>query len=250
MFEAARYSHPLAQLVLGRKARQNRDCDSATVFLKLAAESGPMVRSLMGTGLKAAERGKSKQALLYYLLAAHAGVEAAQQNAAHLYLHELPKRLELQAERSQRAKDLFTLAAKQGSADAEVQLGNMLVGNKEYRAAAEMYQDAARKGSKDALFHLGTLYWRGDGVAADKNEAWRLWKESDFQSKHARQQGVNGALASAARWATKSKDALLLAAGLGFLVTKGAEIPGLADLLKSRPGGGAWDDEDMFGDEE
>ena len=51
-----------------------------------------MVRSLMGTGLKAAERGKSKQALLYYLLAAHAGVEAAQQNAAHLYLHELPKR--------------------------------------------------------------------------------------------------------------------------------------------------------------
>ena len=38
---SGRYSHPLAQLVLGRKARQNRDCDSATVFLKLAAESGP-----------------------------------------------------------------------------------------------------------------------------------------------------------------------------------------------------------------
>ena len=43
---SGRYSHPLAQLVLGRKARQNRDCDSATVFLKLAAESGPFPASL------------------------------------------------------------------------------------------------------------------------------------------------------------------------------------------------------------
>jgi len=247
LFEAARYSHPLAQLVLGRKALQNRDCDSATVFLKLAAEAGPLVRSMMGSGLRAAERGKSKQALLYYLLAAHAGVEVAQQNAAHLYLHELPKRPELETLRSQRAKDLFRLAARQGSADAEVQLGNMLVDSEDYATAAEMYRDAARKGSKDALFHMGNLYWRGKGVDEDKNKALQLWHESDFQSKHARLRGVHGALARTAQWASKSNDALLLAAGLGFLVAKGGEVPGLADLLRGgNKVGAGWDEEDMF----
>merc|ERR1719272_2017003 len=57
-------------------------------FLKHAAEQGGLVRSLMGTALAAWDGRRPQRALMHYLLAAHAGVEAAQHNAGFVYGHD------------------------------------------------------------------------------------------------------------------------------------------------------------------
>ena len=49
-----------------------------------------MIRSLMSTALYANDHERPQRALMHYLLAAHAGIEAAQHNAAHLYAHAMP----------------------------------------------------------------------------------------------------------------------------------------------------------------
>mmetsp|Transcript_68738 Transcript_68738/g.136185 ORF Transcript_68738/g.136185 Transcript_68738/m.136185 type:complete len:652 (-) Transcript_68738:406-2361(-) len=251
---AAEFSHPQAQLIVGRMVRSGlgvrKDCETAQFFLKHAADAGPLVRSLMSTALHAFELGRPQRALMHYLIAAHAGVEAAQHNAAHLYMHEMPKlRADEKQLYQQRAMQYFKLAALQGSTDAQVQLANLLVELKDPTTAANLYREAGRAGSKDALFHLGGLFWSGSGVERSVKTAWALWQSSDFSSKHARLVGVHGALFGVARFVVEFRAFLLFAAGLVAIVSTGGNP---MDILSGALGGGSpgqqspqdWDEED------
>ena len=128
---AAEFSHAHAQLHVGRMALRGlgvrKNCQTAQFFLKHAAEQGGVVRSLMSTALAAHDAGSTQRASLHYLLAAHAGVEAAQANAGYMYAHELTRlRPDQAALFKQKAALLLQQAAVQGSTDAQVQLGVLL----------------------------------------------------------------------------------------------------------------------------
>lgn len=259
---AAEFSHPQAQLIVGKMVRGGlgvrKDCETAQFFLKHAADAGPLVRSLMGTALYAFESGHPQRALIHYLLAAHAGIEVAQHNAAHLYAHAMPKlRPEETQVYRQRAVQYFKLAALQGSTDAQVQLANLLVEMEDFATAASLYKEAGRTGSKDALFHLGGLYWRGKGVEKNSQTAWALWQSSGFSSKHALLKGTHGVFFRTARFILEFRAFLLFAGGLMAIVATGGNP---MEILGSAFGGGSsgqqpaadWeeeDDDDLFGDD-
>lgn len=264
---AAEFSHPQAQLHVGHMVRLGlgvrKDCHAAQFFLKHAAEAGPLVRSLMSTALYAHEHRRPQRALMHYLLAAHAGVEAAQHNAGHLYAHTMSKlRADEPAVMRQRAMQYFKLAVLQGSLDAQVQLGNLLVEAhtaEDDRNAARLFKEAARAGSNDALFHLGDLYWQGRGVEASAQTALALWQSSEFTSKHARLTGMQAPLFGIARFVVQFRAFLLFAAGLVAIVSTGGNP---VEIARRALGGGAQEDsmpaewtdddpdEDLFADED
>ena len=264
---AAEFAHPQAQLQVGHMVRLGlgvrRDCNAAQFFLKHAAETGPLVRSLLGTALYAHEHDRPQRALIHYLLAAHAGSEVGQHNAAHLYAHVMPRlRPDEATVHAQRALQYFKLAVLQGNVDAQVQLANLLVtNNKDYGMAARLYQEAGRAGSTDALFHLGELYWRGQGVPHNRKTAWALWQSSNFASKHAKLKGLQAPVFGLARFVVEYRAFLLFAGGLVAIVSTGGNP---VEIVRRAMGGGAaqqqewnpeWDaddddDEDLFGDEE
>jgi len=249
---AAEFSHPHAQLHVGHMVRLGlgvrKDCHAAQFFLKHAAEAAPLVRSLMGTALYAHENKRPQRALVHYLLAAHAGIEAAQHNAAHLYAHVMPTmRPEERATYRQRAMQYFKLAVLQGSLDAQVQLANLLTAGKDateqdYATAVRLYKEAGRAGSTDALFHLGSLYWAGRGVEPSAKTAFALWQSSEFASKHARLSGLQAPLFGVARFVLQFRAFLLFAAGLVAIVSTGGNP---IEIARRALGGGGQADASM-----
>jgi len=256
---AAEFQHPQAQLVVGRMVRLGlgvrKDCDTAQFFLKHAADASPLVRSLMSTALHAFDHGRTQRALIHYLIAAHAGVEAAQHNAGHLYMHAMPTLRPGESRTyQQKALQYFKLAVLQGSTEAHVQLGNLLVEMEDYTTAAGLYKEAYRAGSKDALFHLGMLYWRGEGVEANSKTAFALWQSADFTSKHAKNHGPAGAFFGVAKFVVEFRAFLLFAGGLAAIVATGGNP---VEVIRNALGGGGadgmqvapdWEEED--GDDE
>ena len=258
---AAEFQHPQAQLHVGHMIRLGlgvrQNCNTAQFFLKHAAEAGPLVRSLMSTALSAFEQGRTQRSLMHYLLAAHAGVDSAQHNAAHLYAHAMPAiRKEETEHYKRRATQMFKFAVLQGSVDAQVQLGNLLADAGDYLAAARLYQEAGRAGNTDALFHLGMLYWGGNGVKASAKTAFALWQSSEFTSKHAQLRGLQKPFFGIARFILEYRAFLLFAGGIGAIVSSGGNP---IDVVRNamRGGGGEedWADdgddggEDLFGDD-
>ena len=72
--------------------------------------------------------------------------------------------------------DLYRLAAQQGNASAQFDLG-LLYDNGEgvaqdYTLAAKWYRKAAEQGLPRAQFNLGSLYAGGQGVGRDYVESW------------------------------------------------------------------------------
>jgi TPR repeat protein len=65
----------------------------------------------------------------------------------------------------------YTLAAKQGDADAQYHLGQMYRKGEgvqqDYETAVNWYTLAAEQGNVDALFNLGAMYDFGTGVLKD-----------------------------------------------------------------------------------
>ena len=258
---AAEFSHPQAQLHVGHMIRLGlgvrKDCRTAQFFLKHAAEAGPLVKSLMSTALSAHEAGLTQRSLMHYLLAAHAGIDAAQHNAAHLYAHAMPQlRKEEAALFKRRAVQYFKFAVLQGSIDAQVQLGNLLAEAGDFANAARLYQEAGRAGNTDALFHLGMLYWSGNGVTANAKTAFALWQSSDFTSKHAQLKGLQKPFFGLARFILEYRAFLLFAGGLAAIVTSGGDP--VSVVRRAFSGGanaddaaGEWgddfEDEDLFG---
>jgi hypothetical protein len=74
---------------------------------------------------------------------------------------------------------LYRLAAAQGHADAQYFLGIMFERGKgvaqDYAEAVRLYSLAAAQGHADAQFNLGVMFERGKGVAQDYAEAVRLY---------------------------------------------------------------------------
>ena len=261
---AAEFQHPHAQLHVGHMVRLGlgvrKDCNAAQFFLKHAAEHGPLVRSLMSTALHAHESGRPQRALMHYLLAAHAGVEAAQHNAAHLYAHVLPSLRPDEADlHARRAEQHFKFATLQGSVDATVQLANLRAAAGDFPGALRLYQTAGRAGSRDALFHLGLLYWQGKGVAKSATTALALWQSCEFHSKHAVLKGPQGAAFRVARFVIEYRAFMVFAAGLAAIVSTGGNP---LEVMRRAIGGGGGQDgelppeymyeddggEDLFGD--
>ena len=237
---AAEYGHPYAQLNVGRLARRGlgvrKDCQTALFFLKHAADGSPLIRSLMGVAFSAQEHGLPQRALIHYLLAAHAGVEVAQQNAGFLYANApLPLRSEHATVYQQRALQYLKLAALQGSKDAQVQLANLLADRQEFSTANELYKEAAQQGSRDALWHLGLSYWRGHGVEKSWQTAWDLWKSAGVQSKYAQLHGGEAVLFGVARFVVEARVFLLFGAALLFVLSKGGNP---LESLREAMGGG------------
>ena len=260
---AAEFQHPQSQLVVGKMVRigmeVNKDCKTAQFFLKHAAEAGSLTRYLMSNALLAHQNGRPQRALMHYLLAAHAGVEAAQHNAAHLYMHTMPTlRPEDGRLFKQRALQYFRLAILQGSTDAQVQLGNLLVELEDFATAATLYKEAYRAGSKDALFHLGTLYWSGAGVEQSAKTAFALWQSAEFSSKHARPSGLARYAFGVAQFVVEFRAFLLFAAGLVAIVSTGGNpldlVRGALGGSQTQPGASYsdWqdDDTDLFNDDD
>ena len=257
---AAEYGQPQAQLYVGRLARRGlgvrKDCPTALFFLKHAADNAPLVRELMGVALRAHEEKRPQRALLYYLLAAHAGIEVAQQNAGFLYANApLPLRAKTGALYGQRALQYLKLAALQGSKDAQVQLANLLAEKRDYATANELYKEAAQAGSRDALWHLGMAYLHGHGVERSFKTAVDLFQSAGVQSKYAQLRGAEAALFGVARFVYESRAPLLLGAALLSVLARGGNP---VEMLQGVLGGGPRpvdddaayqeDDGDDFGD--
>lgn len=259
---AAEFSHAHAQLHVGRMALRGlgvrKNCQTAQFFLKHAAEQGGVVRSLMSTALAAHDAGSTQRASLHYLLAAHAGVEAAQANAGYLYAHELTRlRPEQAALFKQKAALLLQQAAVQGSTDAQVQLGVLLAQppGADHALANKLLLEAAQSGSRDALFHLGYAHMHGHGVAANTKLAWEYFARASFVSRHARLSRAEAATLRLAKGVYEARALLLIGAALGLLVSSGRATDPFAMMRAAFGGGDAepeaakWDfEEDEFDD--
>jgi len=237
---AAEYGQPQAQLHVGRLARRGlgvrKDCPTALFFLKHAADNAPLVRELMGVALRAYEQQRPQRALLHYLLAAHAGVEVAQQNVGFLYANSpLPLRAKTGALYSQRATQYLKLAALQGSKEAQVQLANLLAEKSDHATANELYKEAAQAGSRDAIWHLGMSYLHGKGVERSFSTALELFKSAGVQSKYAQLRGAEAVLFGIARFVYESRVALLLGAALLSVLARGGNP---IEMLQGVLGGG------------
>jgi TPR repeat protein len=75
---------------------------------------------------------------------------------------------------------LYRLAADQGHAAAQFNLGNMLytgeVVAQDYAEALRLYRLAAAQGDADAQFNLGHIFENGQGVRKNRAEAIRLYR--------------------------------------------------------------------------
>ena len=90
----------------------------------------------------------------------------------------------------QRARELYELAASQGYADAQYNLGNMCNGqgvDQNYERAKEYYEAAARQRYAQAQYNLGILYYNGQGVEQSFERAREWWMK-------AAEQGEEGAI--------------------------------------------------------
>ncbi len=79
--------------------------------------------------------------------------------------------------------ELERMAAENGSADAQYYLAEMYrfgssSAEKNFSEALKWYKLAAEGGNHDAMSRLGFMYYRGDGVEKDYNEAY-YWFEKD-----------------------------------------------------------------------
>ena len=79
----------------------------------------------------------------------------------------------------------FRLAAEQGDADAQYNLGWMYSEGEgvaqDYKEAVKWYRLAAEQGFGLAQFNLGLLYYEGKGVPQDNKEAVKWWRLSAGQ---------------------------------------------------------------------
>lgn len=82
-----------------------------------------------------------------------------------------------------RSLSFFRMAAEQGNAEAQFELGQMhaqgLGITQRFEAAADWYLLAAKQGHAKAQFHLGFLYSHGQGVRQDYAKAYQWYCISD-----------------------------------------------------------------------
>lgn len=114
----------------------------------------------------------------------------------------------------EKATDYYRLAAEQGYATAQYNLGNMykygLGTGRNYTEAVRWYRKAAEQGNASAQNNLGFCYDNGQGVERDCDEAVRWYRKAADQGyanaqnnlgySYQHGQGVDKDLAEAVRW--------------------------------------------------
>jgi TPR repeat protein len=135
-------------------------------------------------GLSAVNRKDYPEALRLLDPLAKAGNAQAQLQIGLLHYHGHGVR-----ESDAQARVWFERAARQGSAAAQFQLGNMYAyglaelpeGADNYRVAAQWYFEAARQGLADAQYSLAILFLTGSGVQQSQDEAMKWIRRAATQ---------------------------------------------------------------------
>ncbi|CEF61903.1 BcDNA.LD23587 [Strongyloides ratti] len=159
------------------------NCETAVGFYKTVAERGkwgvPFMQAY--TNYK---NGKTREALLQYLLFADLGYEVAQSNFAHI-LEKTTENFEFfnDANTKEIAFTFWRRSAEQNNPISRIKVGDYLyygIGtDKDYKEAAEQYKLAADKfANSQALFNLGYMYEHGLGLPKDLHLAKRLYDQA------------------------------------------------------------------------
>jgi len=93
------------------------------------------------------------------------------------------------------AVETMNLAADQGQADAQFNLGGLYINgegvSQDYTQAAAWYRKAAEQGDADAQFKLGRLYYHGHGVPQDDTQS-AFWYRKAAEQGNAEAQYLLG----------------------------------------------------------
>ena len=135
----------------------------------------------------------------------------------------------------------YRLAAEQGNADAQFNLGTMYDNGQgvpqDYAEAVRLYRLAADQGNAIGQFNLGVMYEHGQGVPQDYAEALRWYRLSADQGyasaqfnlgvTHANGQGVLQDYTEAVRWFRLAADQGIASAqlNLGVMYSNGQGVP-------------------------
>ncbi|GAB4850582.1 ERAD-associated E3 ubiquitin-protein ligase component hrd3a [Ancistrocladus abbreviatus] len=160
----------------------------ATALYKLVAERGPWI-SLSRWALESYLKGDVGKALLLYTRMAELGYEVAQSNAAWILdkygEHSLcmgESGFCTDAERHQRAHSLWWQASEQGNEHAALLIGDAYYYGrgtvKDYDRAAEAYMHAKSQSNAQAMFNLGCMHERGQGLPYDLHLAKRYYDQA------------------------------------------------------------------------
>jgi len=76
------------------------------------------------------------------------------------------------------ARHWYRKSARQGDSKAMFSLGQMAFDDRDYADAMVWFRRAVEKGHAVSLYWLGKLYWRGNGVPANRKEAMTLFQKA------------------------------------------------------------------------
>ena len=154
-------------------------CQQGTMLLKAVAEKGREAQ-IVEKAHEAFVGGHANHALIKYLFAAEWGFDVAQVNAAYLLERTPFEHNTTDLERS--ALINWKRAAQQGSVDAKVRVGDYYYYGQgltvDYAEAAAHYSEAEQKHSAQAMFNLGYMHERGEGLAKDLHLAKRFYDKA------------------------------------------------------------------------
>jgi TPR repeat protein len=139
------------------------------------------------------------------------------------------------------ALHLFRLAADEGHAGAQLNLGNMYLAGqgtpRDYARAAEWYRRAADSGNAGAQYSLGTLYRNGWGVRRDYARAMQWYRlaaaqgfalaQNNIGAMYDKGLGVPRDDAEAVRWYRLGAEhgSAMAQFNLGLMVQRGRGVP-------------------------
>ncbi len=117
-------------------------------------------------GLAYANQGNHEVAAKWYVKAAEQGSVSAQACLGALYASGVGVRQD-----TTKAIELLTKAAEQGHMDAQFNLGVIHTKRREYKRAFELYLPIAELGHSNAQNMVGEMYFNGDWVNQDFEQA-------------------------------------------------------------------------------
>ncbi|XP_066533515.1 protein sel-1 homolog 3 [Hoplias malabaricus] len=149
-----------------------RHPSDAVLWAKWASEHNGYLGTLLRKGLNAYLKGNWFMALIYYLMSAECGFEAAQFNMAFLCEHSSSRSLnpEFVTQCMLRYYNL-SIQSKDPASYALVKIGDLLYeehtrGKRSLSDAAEMYKKAALKNNPQGWYSLGLLVQEGERLSA------------------------------------------------------------------------------------
>jgi TPR repeat protein len=107
-----------------------------------------------------------KKAEKWFIKAAEQGAVQAQTNLGAMYAQGLGVQ-----QNTQKAVEWLTKAAEQGDMDAQFNLGVIYTRQRDYKKAYELYFPIAFQGHANAQNMLGEMFFNGDGVEQDFEQA-------------------------------------------------------------------------------